>query len=135
MSSAPSKKAASTARRKPAAPTVAPADAAPAAAADAPVGTALRLKELVERVAASTGGKKNGVREVVEATLTQLGLALQNGEMLNLPALGKVRVAKTQGSGAGAAMTLKLRRGGEGGKKKAVENPAEQPLAETADQG
>ena len=89
----------------------------------------LRLKELVDRVAASTGGKKKGVKEIVEATLTELGLALHNGEMLNLPAFGKVRVARAQGSAPGSAMTLKLRPAGPGAKKK----PAEGALAEPAD--
>lgn len=91
----------------------------------------LRLKELVDRVAASTGGKKKGVKEIVEATLSQLGLALHNGEMLNLPAFGKVRVARAQGAAPGSAMTLKLRPAGPGPRKKSPEGP----LAEPADQG
>ncbi len=90
---------------------------------------ALRLKELVDRVAAATGGKKKGVKEIVEATLAQLGLALKNGEMLNLPALGKVRVAKTQGANPGSAMTLKLRPAGPAPKKQTTERA----LAEPAD--
>jgi len=89
----------------------------------------LRLKGLVDRVAASTGGKKKGVKEIVEATLTQLGLALQGGEMLNLPDLGKMRVAKAQGATPGSAMTLKLRPAGPAIRKK----PAEVALAEPAD--
>ena len=91
----------------------------------------LRLKELVDRVTAATGGKKKAVREIVEATLTQLGLALHKGEMLNLPAFGKVRVAKAQGAAPGSAMTLKLRPVGPGARKK----PAEAALAEPADHG
>ena len=91
----------------------------------------VRLKTLIDRVAASTGGKKKGLKEIVEATLTQLGLALQNGEMLNLPDFGKVRVAKAQGAAPGSAMTLKLRRGG----KVARTDAAEEALAEPADHG
>lgn len=80
----------------------------------------LRLKELVDRVVAATGGKKKGVKEVVEATLTQLGAALQKGESLNLPDLGKMRVARA-GTEGGGAMTLKLRQGpGGGGKGKSA---------------
>ncbi len=80
----------------------------------------LRLKELVDRVVAATGGKKKGVKEVVEATLTQLGAALQKGESLNLPEFGKMRVARA-GTGGGGAMTLKLRRGpGVGGRGKSA---------------
>jgi len=91
----------------------------------------LRLKTLIDRVAASTGGKKKGQKEIVEATLTQLGLALENGEMLNLPGFGRVRVAKAQGAAPGSAMTLKLRRGG----KVAKNETAEQALADPADHG
>ncbi len=99
--------------------------------ADTTTPATLRLKELVDRVAASTGGKKKGVKEVVEATLTQLGLALHNGEMLNLPAFGKVRVAKPQGAAPGSAMTLKLRPSGPSNRKK----PADGALAEPAEHG
>ena len=68
----------------------------------------LRLKELVDLVVAATGGKKKGVKEIVEATLAQMGSALQRGETLNLPSFGKLRVARA-GAEGGGAMTLKLR--------------------------
>ena len=111
--------------------TMADADSAQSIAANG--NTTVRLKELVERVTASTGGKKKGVREIVEATLTQLGLALQNGEMLNLPDFGRVRVAKGQGAAPGSAMTLKLRRAGDGTKKKAPDGASELALAAPED--
>ena len=79
----------------------------------------LRLKDLVDRVVAATGGKKKGVKEVVEATLAQMGAALHKGESLNLPAFGKLRVARA-GAEGGGAMTLKLRQAtGAGAKAKA----------------
>ena len=66
----------------------------------------------------------------VEATLAQMGDALQKGESLNLPAFGKVRVARA-GSEAGGAMTLKMRQGtGGAGKGKA----AKEPIADAEDQ-
>ncbi len=99
-------------------------------ATDATSPTALRLKTLVDRVTASTGGKKKGVKEIVEATLAQLGTALENGEALNLPGFGRLRVAK--GSVDGSPMTLKLRRAPVDGAKK---KPANEPLAEPVDQG
>ena len=70
----------------------------------------MKIKTLVERVAEATGGKKKGVREVVEAVLHQLGEALQRGEGLNLPGLGRTKVAKTAEKGGAHHMTLKLRR-------------------------
>ena len=134
MPAAPTKAAPTKAAPKKAAPTRATAaDAAPPTdgtdAEDAATPATLRLKELVDRVAASTGGKKKDVKEIVEATLTQLGLALHAGEMLNLPEFGKVRVAKAQGAGPGSAMTLKLRPVGKNIRKKSADGA----LAEPAD--
>ena len=90
----------------------------------------LRLKDLVDLVSAATGGKKKGVKEIVEATLGQMGAALQKGESLNLPGFGKVRVAR-QGNEAGGAMTLKLRpSSGPAAKGK----PGKDPIADESDQ-
>lgn len=92
---------------------------APASVADAPEAAdraeranALKLRELVGRVVEATGGKKKGVKEIVEATLTALGNALANGEELNLPGVGKVRVAKSVDREGRSMMTLKVRGGG-----------------------
>lgn len=68
------------------------------------VGT-VKLKDLIDGVAAATGGKKPEVRKTVEATLAALGEALATGKALTLPPLGKLRVVKNKG----AALTLKLR--------------------------
>ncbi|MDP2081638.1 MAG: HU family DNA-binding protein [Pseudotabrizicola sp.] len=70
---------------------------------------ALKLRELVVRVAEVTGGKKKGVKEIVEATLAALGDALAKGEELNLPGVGKVRVAKSVDREGRSMMTLKVR--------------------------
>ena len=70
---------------------------------------ALKLRELVGRVVEATGGKKKGVKEIVEATLTALGSALTKGEELNLPGVGKVRVAKSVDKEGRSMMTLKVR--------------------------
>jgi hypothetical protein len=94
-------------------------------------GGGLRLKDLVDRVVAATGGKKAGVKEIVEATLVQMGEALQKGDTLNLPAFGKMRVAR-QGAEGGGAMTLKLRQGG--GKGKGKGKAEKEALAEAEDQ-
>ncbi len=72
----------------------------------------LKLRELVERVAETTGAKKKGVKEIVEATLTALGDALAKGEELNLPGVGKVRVAKSVDREGRSMMTLKVRGNG-----------------------
>ena len=68
-------------------------------------GTALKLKDLVDIVAATGGGKKAEVRKTVEATLAALGKALAAGSPANLPGFGKLRVVKNNGN----VLTLKLR--------------------------
>ncbi|MFN3845051.1 MAG: HU family DNA-binding protein [Paracoccaceae bacterium] len=82
---------------------------------------ALKLRELVGRVAETTGGKKKGVKEIVEATLSALGDALAKGEELNLPGVGKVRVAKSIDREGRAMMTLKVRGTGTPKKKEPKE--------------
>lgn len=90
----------------------------------------LKKKELIERVVAAIGGKKKaGVKEVVEATLSALGEALQKGETLNLPPFGKARIAKASGEGAKAQLTVKLRGAGE----KKTAKPAKDALAEAGE--
>ncbi|MDM7931138.1 HU family DNA-binding protein [Tabrizicola sp.] len=65
----------------------------------------VRLKDLVEAVAAATGTKKPAAKASIEAVLVAMGDALKSGSVLVLPPLGKLRVAKT----AGTTLTLKLR--------------------------
>ncbi|GEM_PF-1475375 len=129
------KKTAAPRTRKPAAE---PAHVEPQIAEEEAATTtpaALRLKELVDRVTTSIGGKKKGVKEIVEATLTQLGTALQNGEPLVLPGLGRVRIARSKGAAEGSAMTLKLRIGaGEKPAEKAARKTGRQTLVEPAEQ-
>ncbi len=78
---------------------VAEADAASAGAGN------LKLKDLVDQVAAATGGKKAEIKPVIEATLSVIGTALATGKALAIPPLGKLRVVKNKGP----ALTLKLR--------------------------
>ncbi|MFN3724421.1 MAG: HU family DNA-binding protein [Paracoccaceae bacterium] len=84
-------------------------DSAGGAEARADRAMALKLRELVSRVAESTGGKKKDIKEIVEATLATLGAALAKGEELNLPGVGKVRVAKSVDREGRSMMTLKVR--------------------------
>lgn len=73
-------------------------------------GPSVRIKTLVDRVTEATGGKKKGVKEIVEATLTALGDALAKGEELNLPGFGRTRIARTSEKDGASMMTLKVRR-------------------------
>ncbi len=95
----------------------------------------LRLKDLIEQVVVATGGKRKGVKEIVEAVLTQMGDALQRGETLHLPNFGKARVAKAGADGSGP-ITVKLRRmTGLGGKGRAAVSEDKDALAEESEQG
>lgn len=93
-------------------------DLAPASATtdlqdDASAASAtLKLRELVTRVTDATGGNKKNVKDIVEATLTQLGIALAKGEELNLPGIGKVRVARSHDKDGRTMMVLKVRSAG-----------------------
>ena len=79
----------------------------------------LRLKDLVDTVMQATGAKAKDAREIVQATLAELGAALERGDALNLPEFGKGRVTrKATDTDGSTAMVLKLRRGGAGPKKK-----------------
>ena len=107
-----------------------PADATPEPAVAAKVkAPSLRIKTLVDRVVETTGGKKKGVKDIVEATLNALGEALSKGEDLNLPGLGRTRIARSTEKDGAAHMTLKVRRGPH--KKK----EAKEPLADEEDDG
>ena len=90
----------------------------------------LKKKELVTRVVQAMEGKKKGtVKEIVEATLATLGAAIQNGESLNLPPFGKVRVTRQKGSGAEAMATVRIKGAGKKNEPKA----AKQALAEVGE--
>ena len=90
------------------------------------LAVALRVKDLVDRVATAGDFKKKDVRDIVEATLAELGRALEAGQVLNLPPFGKLRVGRSRDLANGSMMTLKLRRvpAKTGGKKAEIEGLA-----------
>jgi nucleoid DNA-binding protein len=78
----------------------------------AKVALSLRVKDLIERVTAAGDFKKKDVRDIVEATLIELGKALEDGYSLNLPPFGKMHIRNSRAIDNGvSAMTLKVRRG------------------------
>lgn len=90
-------------------------------------GATLKARDLIARVAEATGGKVKDIKPMVEATLAELGKALDAGETLVLPPLGKLRITPPKGEGATGPMKLKLNRGGAAGGRK---NPEKEALAE-----
>ena len=89
----------------------------------------LRIRDLVDAVTEASGGKKKDVREIVEATLTVLGDALARGDDMNLPGLGRTRIARTIERDGASHLTLKLRRGPHKTKTE------KEPLADEEDDG
>jgi nucleoid DNA-binding protein len=77
----------------------------------------LKIKDVLEQVATSQGGKKKGMKEVVEATLTALGAAFARGDAVNLPGFGRARVAQVEDAAAGKPATIKLKSGTATGQK------------------
>ena len=57
----------------------------------APAGDLLRMKDFLDRVTTANGGKRTGVRQIVELTLAALGDALEKGEQVNLSPLGRAK--------------------------------------------
>lgn len=116
-------KAGAAATESAASPAMAEAEAG---AAGGSASVEIKLKDLIEKVTASTGAKKPQVRAVIDAALKEMGDALAASRVLNLPGFGKLRVVRQAETPTGT-MTLKLRRGVAGGPKAEA---GAQPLAE-----
>jgi nucleoid DNA-binding protein len=98
----------------------APAELAKVAAPAALVkvkANVVKIKDVLDQVATSQGGKKKGMKEVVEATLTVLGAAFARGDAVNLPGFGRARVAQVEDAAAGKPATIKLKSGTAVGQK------------------
>ena len=84
----------------------------------------LRARDLVARVAEATGAKVKDARQIVEATLAALGKALDQGQTLQVPPLGKLSVAPRKGADDTSPIKLKLRRAADPKVKKASKKEA-----------
>lgn len=98
----------------------------PEAEGDSTGAKVLRAKDLIARVAEATGSKVKDIKLSVEATLAEIGKALDAGEALNLAPLGKIKIIPAKGEGRTGPVKLKLHRGGANAAKK----PAKEALAE-----
>jgi len=75
-----------------------------------PQGEIVKKPEFIDRAVARTDVKKRDAKPAIEAALAVLAEALSNGEEMNLPPMGKLRVVKSKDVGDGAkVLTLKLR--------------------------
>ncbi len=70
----------------------------------------IKKPEFLERVMARTDVKKRDAKPAIETAFAVLVEALADGEDVNLPPLGKLRVVRSKDLESGAqVMTLKLR--------------------------
>lgn len=92
----------------------------------------LKLKDFVDRAADRSGVKKKDAKPAIEAALAVLAEAIEKGEELRLPPLGKLKIAKTRDVPGGKMITLKLRTGSGPGAG-AAEKDADDPLADSDD--
>ena len=70
----------------------------------------MRKPEFIEKTVERSGLKKKDVKPALETALAVLGDALAQGQELNLPPLGKIKLVKSKDLEAGAkAYTLRLR--------------------------
>ena len=134
----PAAKAAVKSATKPATKPAARSTAKPASSASAPAAApqpitasldtnTLRTRDLVARVAEATGAKAKDLRQAVEATLAELGKALDQGQTLQLPPLGKLMISPRKSDDATGPIKLKLRRATEPAQRK---NSKKEALAE-----
>lgn len=83
---------------------------APALGPDPVPARVLHKREFLARVAADVEAPRTQIREVVEATLNQLGRAIAGGETLALPPFGRARVSRQETATGGEVLVLRLRR-------------------------
>lgn len=83
----------------------------------------VRRKELVERIAASSGVKPNLIKSVLDAVLKEIGDVMSSGEVLQVQPLGKMSVNRRKDLPDGEVLICKLRR----------KNPVEKPAVEAAE--
>jgi hypothetical protein len=73
-------------------------------------GEMIKKPVFIDRAVDRTDVKKRDAKPAIEAALAVFAEALINGEELNLPPMGKIRVVKSKDVGDGAkVLTLKLR--------------------------
>lgn len=83
----------------------------------------LRMRDVLERVVDRSGMRKGEARTAIETTLAVVAEAIENGEDLDLPGLGKLKLQRERETPRGKAYVLKLIRN-------APAAAGNQPLAE-----
>jgi DNA-binding protein HU-alpha len=100
------------------------------AAEAAPKPEMFRRNDLISAVADRSPIKRSDTKTVVELVLEELGKALDANEELALKPLGKITVKKTNATGNGANLTVKVKRDAD-----QIQTPGETPLADPETDG
>lgn len=98
-------------------------------------GPKVRKKDLMDRVAALSGQKRNQAKPVVEATLDALGAALAEGEELDLPPFGKLRVVREKTRANGRVFTCRISQPAAAPPSGPAADLVKDPLAEPGEDG
>ncbi|UYV39082.1 HU family DNA-binding protein [Rhodobacteraceae bacterium D3-12] len=102
-------------------------------------GATLRKKEFIELVTEKAGIKRRDAKAALEAALEVLGEAIADGQEINLPGFGKLKVTRSKTLSNGKVFTTRIRqplvKPDEGGTDKAGSEAAgdKDPLAEAAE--
>ena len=95
-------------------------------AVSVPQGEMVKKPEFLDRAVERTDVKKREAKPAIEAALAVPAVSLINGEELNLPPMGKLRVVKSNDVGEGAkVLKLKLRTMKDGAGQGADPSPDE----------
>ena len=68
----------------------------------------LRMRDILERVVDRSGMKKGEARTAIEATMAVIGEAIENGEDIDLPGFGKLKLQREKETQRGKAYVLRL---------------------------
>ncbi|MFT4014641.1 MAG: HU family DNA-binding protein [Paracoccus sp. (in: a-proteobacteria)] len=74
------------------------------------VARVLQKRQFISAVAQRTGLRSVQVKEIVDATLAELGDAIAAGQTLALPPLGRARINRQRDVSGAEVITLRLRR-------------------------
>lgn len=84
----------------------------------------IKKPEFMEKAIARTDVKKRDAKPAIEAALAELAALLADGNELNLPPMGKLKLVKSKDIGDGAkVLTLKLRTMKDGAGEPKPETP------------
>lgn len=97
-------------------------------------GAALRKKALLEKVTERAGIKRRDAKAAIEAALEVLGEAIADGQEINLPGFGKLKVTRSKTLSNGRVFTTRIRQPLAKPESAEPAKPADNdPLAEAAE--